>query len=178
MILPGNGNDGDDITKNHWYSHVTEKLQELGVDVILENMPDPDIARMKYWIPFIEKHLQNEEGILIGHSSGAVAAMRYLEKHKLVGAVLIGACHTDLGIEKEKQAGYYDEPWNWDLIKKNSQWIIQFHSINDPFIPIEEARFVAKKLNTEYHELNQGHFSRSEGKLEFPELIKELKKKL
>lgn len=48
--------------------------------------------------------------ILIGHSSGAVAILRYLETHRIEGAVIIGVCHTDLGDEKKKISGYYDDP--------------------------------------------------------------------
>ena len=40
--------------------------------------------------------------MLVGHSSGAVAAMRLLEKTPLLGAVLVSACHTDLGDAGER----------------------------------------------------------------------------
>ena len=47
------------------------------MEVILENFPDPFLAREIYWIPFIEKDLQcDDQTILIGHSSGAVCALR------------------------------------------------------------------------------------------------------
>jgi hypothetical protein len=35
----------------------------------------------------------------IGYSSGAVAAMRYVENHTIYGSILIGACYTDFGRE-------------------------------------------------------------------------------
>ncbi len=41
----------------------------------------------------------------------------------------------------------------------NTEWIVQFHSTTDPFIPVEEGRFVAEKLKSEYIELKDaGHF--------------------
>ena len=81
IILPGNNNTP--ITSN-WYLYVKKELEKLGFEVVAENMPDPDLARKKYWIPFIEKHADDEDTILIGHSSGATAILRYLENHKIL----------------------------------------------------------------------------------------------
>ena len=92
IIIPGNGNT--DITEN-WFQNVKSGLQKLGLDVIAENMPDPDLARKEYWLPFIKEKLSTEDAILIGHSSGAVAILRYLEENKCKLAILVGACYTD-----------------------------------------------------------------------------------
>jgi len=97
--------------------------------------------------------VQDERTIVVGHSSGAVAAMRLAEQQKVLGIVLISACHTDLGLKSERIAGYYSRPWLWDAIKANAGWILQYHSDNDPFIPVEEARHVAKSLGSDYFEL-------------------------
>ena len=177
MIIPGNGNT--DISDN-WFPYVKKGLEVIGIEVIAKNMPDAKLARRKYWIPFIEKNLGGEEdSILIGHSSGAVAILRYLENHKLFGAVIVGACYTDLGLEEEKLSGYFDDEWQWDKIKKSAGWIIQFASTNDPWIPIEEARFIKNKIDSEYHELeNQGHMGSDINKTEFPEIVEIIKEKL
>lgn len=98
--------------------------------------------------------------------------MRYSETHKIKGSVLIGACYTDLGDEKEKQAGYYDEPWNWKSIRENQQWIAQFASIDDPVIPIGEGRYVHQMLETEYFEYpDKQHFGYPTPMPVFPELL-------
>ena len=84
-------------------------------------MPDPFEAKESIWLPFIrEELLVNEETIVIGHSSGAEAAMRLLENTKVKGCILVSACHTDLGIESERIAGYYSRPWLWNAIKTNA----------------------------------------------------------
>jgi predicted alpha/beta hydrolase family esterase len=177
MIIPGNGNT--DISEN-WFPYVKKKIEALGIKVIAKNMPDPDLARRKFWIPFMEKELKNDESsILIGHSSGAVAILRYLENHRALGAIIIGACYTDLGEKREKESGYYDDKWYWDKIKNNVKWIVQFASTDDPYIPIKEARFIKDRVGSEYHEYkNQGHFSSDVNKIEFPEIIDVIKKKL
>ena len=124
-------------------------------------------------MPFIEKEIgKGDDVILIGHSSGAVAILRYLESHKIKLAIVIGASHTDLGDETEKLSGYFNRPWKWEVIKKNAEKIVQFASTDDPYIPIEEARFIHKNLDSEYHEFNdQGHFGSDTNKKEFPEII-------
>lgn len=93
-----------------------------------------------------------------------MAGLRLLEQHKLLGLILVSACHTDLGMASEAISGYYpradgSNPWHWDRIRSNAQWIVQFHSRDDPFIPIEEARFVAQKTASEYLEQERrGHY--------------------
>jgi len=177
MIIPGNGNT--DISEN-WFPYVRHELEKLGLVVIAKNMPDPKLARKKFWLPFIEKNLEGDENaILIGHSSGAVASLRYIENHKVLGAVIVGANHTDLGLDTERASGYFDDEWRWDDIRNNSEWIIQFASTDDPYIPIAEARFIHGKLNTEYHEFsNQGHFGADTGKKTFPEIVEIITAKL
>lgn len=169
IIIPGNGNT--DITEN-WFQNVKKGLEKLGLDVVAENMPDPDLARKKYWLPFIKKKLSTKDSVLIGHSSGAVAILRYLEENKCKLAVLVGVCYTDLGDEQEKKSGYFDEPWSWNKIKNNAEKIIIFASRNDPYIPISEPLLIKEKINAEYHEYNdEGHFGADVDKKEFPEII-------
>jgi len=176
ILIHGNGGHWP---KENWLPPVARRLRELGLKVIFRQFPDPVLARAKYWLPFIKKLGADENTILVGHSSGAVAAMRYAEKHKIFGSILVAACYTDLGVPEEKISRYYDKPWNWEAIKNNQQWIAQFASVDDQFIPIKEARFIHKKLSTEYYEFkHQGHFSSWDKKVDFPKIVAIIKKKL
>lgn len=177
IFIPGNGGGSPN---DNWFPYLKEELEKLKIEVIASEFPDNQLARESYWIPFLKNVLKADaKTILVGHSSGAIAAMRYAETNRLLGSVLVGGYHTDLGLPTEKQSGYFDRPWDWPSIMQNQKWIIQFASVNDPWIPIEEARFVHGKLNTEYHEfVDQGHFGGDYKKLVFPELFEALKMKL
>ncbi len=178
IFIPGNGG-GDINAPDSWFPWVKKELEKAGIQVISQNFPDPVFARKEYWLPFLEKLGADEDTILIGHSSGAVAAMRYAESHQLLGTILVSACHTDLGMASERISGYYDTPWQWEKIRTNQKWIVQFHSTDDPLIPIEEARFVQKNLASEYIEdTNQQHYGYPINKLEFPEIVEIIKNKL
>jgi predicted alpha/beta hydrolase family esterase len=177
ILIPGNGGG---TPQDAWFPYLERELPKLGIEVINKQFPDSVLARQEYWLPFIKELGADENAILIGHSSGAVAAMRFAETNKILGSVLVGASYTDLDLESERVSGYFDRPWKWQSINNNQKWIIEFASIDDPFIPIEEARHIHKNLNTEYYEYkDQGHFGDSaHAKLEFPELVDLIKQKL
>lgn len=80
-------------------------------------MPDPYGAKKSLWLPYIKDVLKADENtILIGHSSGSMAAIRLLEEMKLYGVVLVCPCYTDLGDKVEKESGYYDTPYDWETM--------------------------------------------------------------
>ena len=173
IIIHGNGGcTAGDI----WLPWLERELTALGIDVINQTFPDNIKARAAFWLPHLELLGADENTILIGHSSGAVAAMRYAESHRLLGSILVGVCHTDLGDRFEAASGYYSSPWQWEKIRLNQRWIAIFNSTDDPHIPIAEARFVAAQLRCSFFEFtDRGHFVDSR---QFPEVVELVRRKL
>ena len=117
IFIHGNGGC---TPQDNWFPYLKTELEKLGLCVIARQFPDAQLARADYWLPFLKNELNaNEHTIIVGHSSGALAAMRFAEHNKLLGSILIGAMHTDLNIESERLSGYFDTPWNWTAIKNN-----------------------------------------------------------
>lgn len=174
-IILVHGNGGSTV-EDIWFPEVKTELEALGLEVIAQTMPDNMLARSIKWLPFLEDVLgADENSIIIGHSSGALAAKRYAETHRIFGSILVGASYTDLGIRSEKMSGYFDEPWDWEAIKANQNWIAQFASPDDPYIPIKEPRHIHDQLDTDYYELpGRGHFMETI----FPEIALLVKEKL
>lgn len=177
IFIPGNGGGSP---RDNWFPRVKTELEIAGITVISSEFPDNGLARASFWLPFLKGDLKADENtILVGHSSGAIAAMRLAETQKLLGTVLVGAYHTDLNLETEKQSGYFDKPWHWENIKKNQQWIVLFASQDDPWIPIHEPRYLHQQLDCEYHEYkHEGHFGGDYFKPAFPELSAAILKNL
>ena len=90
-----------------WYSWVKRGLEQIpGFQCLAKNMPDPITARESIWLPFMQTGLHcDEETIVIGHSSGATAAMRYAETHRVCAIVLVSAYTSDLGDDNERASG-------------------------------------------------------------------------
>eukprot|EP00672_Neobodo_designis_P017828 CAMPEP_0174841720 /NCGR_PEP_ID=MMETSP1114-20130205/9492_1 /TAXON_ID=312471 /ORGANISM="Neobodo designis, Strain CCAP 1951/1" /LENGTH=178 /DNA_ID=CAMNT_0016075913 /DNA_START=38 /DNA_END=570 /DNA_ORIENTATION=+ len=162
ILLPGNGTPPsvtalDDCA---FYTTVQTILKEHGIPMPLPAFPDGYVGHEHIWTEFAVKDLGlDETTLVIGHSTGSACALRLLEKHKVAGCVLVAAYHTDLGDRMERESGYFSRPWDWDAIKRNAPWILQFHSVNDPLVPFEEAEFVAAKIGSQFEvSKDEGHF--------------------
>lgn len=182
IFVPGWHNGAIEmLSQKHkmWFGWLKPKLEELGFEVISDDYPDAWDCKASEWLPFLKNLGANEDTILIGHSTGAIASMRYAENNKIFGTVLVGSYYTDLDDPDEKVSGYFDKPWKHEKIKANQNWIIQFHSTDDPWISKEEAHGVHDMLSTELHEFNdRGHFGVDRPYEEFPELLSAIKEKL
>ncbi|WP_034839099.1 RBBP9/YdeN family alpha/beta hydrolase [Endozoicomonas numazuensis] len=177
ILIHGNGGCTADM---HWYFYVEKELTARGYRVVRKTLPDNQVAHESIWIPYIRDVLEaGQEDVLVGHSSGAIAAMRFAEQYSLAGMVLVSAYISDLGNENEKAGGWFDRPWQWEKICNHLPWVIQFASVDDPWIPIDEARWVRSHLKSEYYEYSdRGHFTGEPDTTEFPELVEALDRKL
>jgi len=181
VCIPGNGGGGG---SDGWFAYIKHTMEtEEGIPCITDPMPDPVLARASVWLPHMEETLHVDAStLLIGHSSGAIAAMRYTETHRVAGLILIGTYHTDLGDADEQASGYFNTPWEWEHIKSNigRAGTTVFASEDDPYIPITEPRHVAESLDAYLYELyGEGHFVGNPygTKTEFPELLHVLRSK-
>lgn len=143
-----------------WAAWLKAELDRLGFEAWFETMPDSVAARSVYWLPFLKDHVKaGESDVLVGWSSGAVAAMRYAEDNQIKGSVLVSPCYTDLGDELEKQSGYYDQPWRWEDIRANQGKIALIWGDDDPYIPQSEFAFIAEQLSPVQIKVHDGaHF--------------------
>lgn len=166
IIVPGNGGSGDllELRSSNFYGWAEKSFLSRGYDVKLQPMPDPLNAKESIWCPFIVKTLMEhntENCVLIGHSSGAAAALRIAERHKLRGLVLVAAYDSDLGDALEKASGYFSRPFKWDVIKQNCGFILQFAGEKDDLVPVAVQRKVSASLKpkVDYREHPDGdHF--------------------
>jgi uncharacterized protein len=173
LICPGNG--CTNIRSSNWYGTLHDQLIQAGIPSICENFPDPYAARRSIWVPHMRQLIEDKcedpsNVILVGHSSGAQAVLRYTELYSCQAAVLVSATYTDLGDEGERASGYYpswkngkeENPYLFQTITSNCNIWHQFHSDDDPFIPLDEAERIRDGLGLTddfYHMLpGRSHF--------------------
>ena len=86
-------------------SPVFKQIIQAGCEAVLHNMPDPVEAKRSIWLKYMEEELKiGDRDIIVGHSSGAVAALRYAETRTVGGIVLVGAyaSHLDDDLERAR----------------------------------------------------------------------------
>ena len=173
IILPGCG--CSPIETSNWYTNLAASLNALPhYDAIAPEMPDPIDAHRSVWLPFIHSLNPTASTIVVGHSSGAEAAMRLAEDTPLAGIILVSACVTDGGVPSERESGWYTGEWKWESIRANCGWIVQLHGVDDPLVSIAEGRAVAAALHSEMiEEQKRGHYLRSK----MPIIVEVLEKK-
>eukprot|EP00727_Mastigamoeba_balamuthi_P012712 m51a1_g8063 hypothetical protein (183) ;mRNA; r:143871-144530 len=157
-----------------WYAWIAGELRARGVECDLHDFPEPEYAHESRWIPFMRWGLgARADTVVIGHSTGAVAALRLAEMQQLAGIAVVSAYSSHLGDPDEQASGYFDKEWNWEAIREHCGFILQLHAQDDPLVPVDEARYVHHCLGEGSHYIETetgGHFMQEQ----LPELLEPL----
>ena len=175
----------DGYPKYCWYPKVKKELEAEGFVVQVPVMPETHAPKLSLWLPkLVEIVGEPDESLyLVGHSSGCITILRYLEslgEHKKVGGVILVAGFTDdLGYEELKN--FFETPIDFKNIKAKANHFVAIHSDNDPYVPLRHGDIFKEKLEAELlikHEM--GHFSGSVDKTEsiisLPDIVDAIRK--
>ncbi|MBK6264750.1 alpha/beta hydrolase [Marivirga sp. S37H4] len=162
---------------NHWQSHFERLMPDEFFRVNQENWDEPDCET---WIDTIEKELSNfnhPDLILIGHSIGCIAILKWFEKyqHKIKGALLVAPSDS----ERKNYPKYIN---GFVPIPKNIQPFptIVVASINDHVTELDRSKEFANNWGSKLVILeNAGHIESKSGFGKWDvglKLVKELEK--
>lgn len=165
-----------------------KNLSENGYEVKRLSMPNPETPVIKDWIDALDKEINLDENtILVGHSVGCQAVMRFLEykniSFKIKGILLLAPwMHLDqTTIEEEgEEVVEIAKPWmetpiDFEKVKTSSENVTAIFSDDDVFVPISEEKFFAEKLGAKtIMEHEKGHFSPAENISELPSALNEI----
>lgn len=172
VILHGTDADSTD----HWFPWLKTELEVRGYAVWVPNLPGADRPDAAKYVSFLidSGWDYNENTVLIGHSSGAVAILHLLAQleRKVAISIFVGVFRGDLGWDSLKDI----DPDGLDLnriISKSNRFVF-LHSDNDPYCPLAHASYYADELGGELVVLpGQKHFSTGDDKRfrKFPEVL-------
>ncbi|HEX7632700.1 MAG TPA: alpha/beta hydrolase [Candidatus Saccharimonadales bacterium] len=158
----------------HWFPWLQKQLLINGVHAQTPEILEPYAPKYENWQREIERFELAPETILVGHSCGGGALVRWLSENPQikVGKVVLVAPWID--VEKDDWP-LFDFEIDSDIADRTAGLTI-FHSTSDaPEIQSSIKVLQAKLNNYKYVEFeNAGHFTRKSMKTdEFPELLKE-----
>jgi predicted alpha/beta hydrolase family esterase len=176
-----------------WRPWLKKELELHGFDVRVPAMPDTDNPTIKKWISFLRKLIKNPDKntILIGHSLGCAAILRFLDS--LPGKVVVGkivliapvapigtACHPGIirklsDDEKKILLPWIEAPIDAEKIKHSAKKIVAFFSDNDQWIPLESEKVIKENFGARtIIEKGMGHYSNDTGIKKIPAILAEI----
>jgi uncharacterized protein len=168
----------------NWFRWLKTELEQLGMDVWLPELPNAQQPSLKEWQEFVQNEcpfVMNEDTLIVGHSSGAILAIILAQAStQKIGAIVDVSVFHDNSLQWEPNSRLFDVPFDWVAIKNSVDKLVFIHSDTDPYVPLDQAQFVADKTSAEMIVIpGQGHFNleQNESYKQFPQLLKILKDK-
>ena len=167
--------------KENWIPWLKNELEKQDYKVYVPKFPTPRKQTLNNWLKVFKKYEKyaDEDSILIGHSLGVTFILTLLEKIKIKSAYLVAGFISPLNNPQFDRINrtFINKKFNWRKIRRNCNKFYLFHSDNDPYVPLEKAEEIAKKLKIRIIIVkNAGHFNKDSGYIKFPELLKKIAK--
>ncbi|TAK04709.1 serine hydrolase family protein [Patescibacteria group bacterium] len=171
-----------------WFPWLKRELESRGFAVEAPEMPETDTPRIGTWVPFLATVVgtADEETILVGHSMGCQAILRYLadlsDDQRVGGAYLVAGflnhlTNADSDEERPIAAEWLRTPLDTERAKRAAGRIEAIFSDNDRYVPLENEVAMRNKLGAKTIILEEmGHFSGDDGVTELPVLLDEILK--
>jgi hypothetical protein len=155
-------------------------LIKRGYAVVVPEMPDSATPRIAPWVETLQERVRSgEETVLVAHSIGCQAALRFLEGMPqgsgIADLVLIApwlALDEKILREEGEEVRAVAKPWmdapiNLEKVKQHARHITAIFSDNDPYATPAQMELLKEKLKPEIVvEHEKGHFRQSDGVIE------------
>ncbi len=175
------GPDGD------WRPWLTRELKEKSYEVICPEMPGMDTPVIGKWVGKLAEIVRpDRETVLVGHSIGCQAILRYLEtlpeKTKVRGIVLVAPwMKLDMKTLEEEGEGeevmkiarpWIETPIDFLKVRVHTGNVTAIFSDNDYYVPIQQKDLFESELGAKIVvEHEKGHFTEDDGVTELPSVL-------
>ena len=160
--------------QDNWYPWLAKELIDRGYKVYMPEIPtlDTNTPDMDKALSSIKKSIPlTKDSIIIGHSLGALLAMRLAEKQEFQKIFLIEGWDFD-DLTRE-HISFWKTKINHTAIKKHIKDIFVVASDNDPYMtPFTEEEMSKRLGGTFILVKGAGHFLKKTGVTTIPQLLK------
>jgi predicted alpha/beta hydrolase family esterase len=148
------GTDG--APEHNWFPWLKAKLEAAGYQVWIPLLPGNHTPNREVYNDFLfSGDWDFTDNIVVGHSSGAVSVLNLLmdrrcPKAKLVLMVSAWAEDVPNGYDEDTEQFanlFPPDGFDFEIIKRKADRIEFLHSKNDPYCPLEDAKYLADELS-------------------------------
>ena len=169
---------------SNWFQWLKNELEFRGLTIWLPQLPNAEHPSLSKWQQFIKEQSPfpiNEETLIVGHSSGAILALVLAENNiEKIGAIVDVSVFHDNSLQWQPNDQLFDVQLDWTAIREGVNELLFIHSDNDPYVPLDQAQFVATNTNAEMLVISgEAHFNleRSAKYKKFPKLLEILEER-
>lgn len=177
IILHGTGG----TPESNWFRWLEAELQAKGLQVFLPALPNTKQPSLRDNVDFVQANCPfpiDEHTLVVGHSSGAILALILAQESPVpVGGIVAVSVFHDNSLKWEALNRLFDIDFDWEQIQAKTSKLLFIHSDTDPYVPLDQAKYVADNCNAEILVVpGQGHFNleQSEQYRQFPKLMEVL----
>jgi hypothetical protein len=178
-VILFHGTDGN--SNSGWLHWLKIELESQGLKVWVPDLPNAGNPSLREWTEYVNSYTPlsiDKETLLVGHSAGAVLALIIAQSQPVRQTISVGV-FKDLSFLHEKlnwhaNDRFFDINFDFEAIKRNASSRLFIHSDNDPYCPLDQAKYLASHVDGKLVVLEgQGHFNtESNPKFKaFPELL-------
>jgi predicted alpha/beta hydrolase family esterase len=168
--------------EENWFPWLKQELEGLGHEVIVPRFPTPEGQQVGKWLQILDQEVGEYSSnlVMVGHSLGPALILRKLEQleEPIRAAFLVSVFVGELGLPDFDpiNANFFDKPFDWEEIRHNCQEFFIYNGDNDPYVPLEQGREMARRLKTELNVVHDaGHINAAAGYDKFERLLADIK---
>lgn len=164
-----------------WLMAELERENIYSASLVMKN-PYKPIAEV--WINEIEENVKkfpNSKIILVGHSLGVPAILRFLQDKNpknILGCVLVsGPYKIDPRAKRLKKVlnSFFEKEFNFGKIKKTAEHFTIIHGSDDRGVNFSQGEFLTEKLDGKLVKVNKGgHLNADSGFFKLPQALKSI----
>lgn len=162
----------------NWFQWIKKEFEGRGMNVWLPQLPQAEQPSLRKWQRFVKEECPfpiNEQTLIVGHSSGAILALVLAENNiEKIGAIVDVSVFHDNSLQWQPNNQLFDVKFDWTAIKEGVNELLFIHSDNDPYVPLNQAQYVATNTGGKMIVIpGEGHFNLERGDQykQFPMLL-------
>jgi predicted alpha/beta hydrolase family esterase len=168
------GKDGSPNTS--WLPWLKRKLEAHDIDCEVPTFPPEGGSMLAAWLTILnDLQVDLKYTVFVSHARGAMALLRWintLPPDTHIAQVIAVSCNFDHQPNRNSN-GFYEQPLNFEDLKRKCGNFTVIHSGNDSYVPIEAGEQLATRLGAKFVRYETaGHFGSD--KLEAPEILSEV----